>query len=271
MDLKPAIESGMRLIDARTVFSPATGYIARGGFDFTCNPYVGCTFGCSYCYALFLPQNKRPKEDWGRWLDAKQNAVALARRTASKLAGKAVYISSVTDPYLPAEQSLRLTRGILEALLPYQPRVVIQTRGQLVTRDIDLLAQFRGLRVNVSITTDSEAMWSAFEPKSPPLESRWNAAAKLKDAGIAVGLTLTPLLPLADEDRFIERVADFAPAVLVLQDFHRARGFGADTAPAARVMLAQSRWGDDDYRRVLAKFRARWPDLYEAEAGFFPP
>src|SRR5262245_41937572 len=165
----------MALIDARSIFSPATGYIARGGFDFSCNPYLGCTYGCSYCYAMYLPQNRRPKEDWGRWFDAKRNAVELAERSARKLAGQAVYLSSVTDPYQPAERGLYLTRGILEALLPYQPRLVVQTRSPLVLRDIDLLQQFRRVRVNLSIPTDSDDVWRAFEPKSPPLGRRWQA------------------------------------------------------------------------------------------------
>ena len=116
------LNGSMDLIDARSIFSPATGFIRRGGFEWSCNPYLGCTFGCSYCYAMFLPQNRRPKEEWGRWFSAKQNAVALAERTAPKLAGQAVYLSSVTDPYLPAECTLQLTRGILEVLVRHQPR-----------------------------------------------------------------------------------------------------------------------------------------------------
>ena len=75
----------MDLTDARSIFSPATGYIQRGGFDWTCNPYVGCTFGCTYCYAMFLPQNRRPREDWGRWFVAKTNALELARRQGPKV------------------------------------------------------------------------------------------------------------------------------------------------------------------------------------------
>ncbi len=39
----------MELIESRSIFSPATGFIRRGGFEWTCNPYVGCTFGCTYC------------------------------------------------------------------------------------------------------------------------------------------------------------------------------------------------------------------------------
>src|ERR1700733_2148457 len=102
----------METINAKSIFSPATGFILRGGFDWTCNPYVGCSFGWTYCYAMFLPQNRRPKEDWGRRFQAKPNAVELARKHGHKIEGQALYMSSVTDPYLPVEASLKLTRGI---------------------------------------------------------------------------------------------------------------------------------------------------------------
>src|SRR3989442_2316618 len=170
----------MEQINARSIFSLATGFIRRGGFDWTCNPYLGCSFGCTYCYAMFLPQNRRPKEDWGKWFQAKANAVELATKTAAKIAGQALYLSSVTDPYLPVERGLKLTRGILEAILPHQPRLLVQTRGPLVTRDLDLLAQFRAVRVNVSIPTDSESVRHVFEPKAPPLELRWQALAPIR-------------------------------------------------------------------------------------------
>ena len=190
----------MEQINARSIFSPATGFIQRGGFDWTCNPYVGCSYGCVYCYAAFLPQNRRPREDWGRWLEAKVNAVALARKQAPKIAGQAVYLSSVTDPYVPAERSLCLTRGILEEMLDHQPRLVVQTRGPLVVRDIDVLVKFRAVRVNVSITTDSEVVRQAFEPKAPPLERRWEALRELRAAGLTVGVCVTPMLPLEDAE-----------------------------------------------------------------------
>src|SRR4249920_4536 len=70
----------MELIESKSIFSPATGFIKRGGFEWTCNPYVGCTFGCTYCYAMFLPQNRRPKENWGKWFQAKINAIELAHK-----------------------------------------------------------------------------------------------------------------------------------------------------------------------------------------------
>lgn len=261
----------MEQINARSIFSPAIGFIRRGGFDWTCNPYVGCSFGCSYCYAMFLPQNRRPRDDWGRWFQAKVNAVEIARKHAPKLAGQSVYLSSVTDPYLPAERSLRLTRGILEAVLPSQPRLLVQTRGPLVVRDLDLLKQFDAVRVNISIPTDHEGIRQLFEPKAPPLEKRWQAAQAIRDAGVSVGLCMTPMLPLSAPEAFIERVVSFGAAVLVVQEFHDSGGgFGADTAQKARALLAGSAWTDIDYRKVVDWLRAR-TRVYEGEEGFFPP
>lgn len=261
----------MDLIESRSIFSPATGFIRRGGFDWTCNPYVGCTFGCSYCYAAFLPQNRRPVEDWGRWFTAKKNAAELARKQAHKVAGRCVYLSSVTDPYQPAERSLLLTRGVLEAMIPHQPRLTVQTRGPLVTRDIDLLREFHCLRVNVSIPTDSERVRTLFEPKAPPLNRRWDALRDLRAEGIPVGVCVTPTLPIEDVDGFARRIAEFRPDVVVCQDFHEAGGkFGADTGVEARRLLAEIGWGPDDYHRFVYRLRDD-RTVFEGECGFFPP
>lgn len=262
----------MEEIQARSIFSPAIGFIRRGGFDWTCNPYVGCSFGCTYCYAMFLPQNRRPRETWGKWFQAKVNAVEVARKQARKIAGQALYMSSVTDPYLPAERSLQLTRGILEVLLPHQPRLLVQTRGPLVTRDLDLLKQFAAVRVNISIPTDSEEVRQTFEPKAPPLERRWQALGEIRAAGVPVGLCVTPMLPLTEPEKFIERLVAFRPDVLVVQDFHDSGGsFGADTGERARKLLAEGTWTDEAYRKFLMALRERLPVVYEGEAGFFPP
>ena len=261
----------MELIESRSIFSPATGFIRRGGFDWTCNPYLGCTFGCSYCYAAFLPQNRRPAEDWGKWFVAKKNAVELAVKQARKVALQAVYMSSVTDPYQPVERSLMLTRGILEALLTHQPRLTVQTRGPLVVRDIDVLSEFRSVRVNFSIPTDSDRVRQQFEPKASPLEKRWDAVRELRTAGIPVGICVTPTLPIEDIDAFARRIAVFKPDVLVCQDFHDAEGrFGADTGGEARRLLAELKWGPTNYRSFVDRLR-RDLFVFEGVDGFFPP
>ena len=258
---------------ARTIFTPAAGFIKRGGFDYTCNPYVGCTFGCEYCYAKHLPQNRRPQSEWGRWFDAKANAGELAGKHAAKLAGKAVYISSVTDPYQPAERSRQLTRRVLEALLRVQARVVIQTRSHLVMRDLDILSQFQSARVNITIPTDDDATRRLFEPKAPPLESRWLALTECRAAGVPTGLCVTPALPLTDVTAFVDRICGLLPDVLVAQDFHDAAGrFGADTSPEARARAAELRWDAGRYAGFVATLRAAYPGVvHEGEAGFFPP
>jgi DNA repair photolyase len=202
---------------------------------------------------------------------AKKNAVALAESQAPKVAGQAVYMSSVTDPYQPVERSLLLARGILEALAAHQPRLVVQTRGPLVARDIDVLKRFKSVRVNLSIPTDSERVRAQFEPKAPPLEKRWAAARELRAAGIPIGICVTPTLPVEDVDVFATMIAQFRPDVLVCQDFHDANGqFGADTGDGARRLLTEIGWGPADYRRFVDRLRERLP-VYEAETGFFPP
>jgi DNA repair photolyase len=262
----------MEQIQAKSLFNRATGFIARGGFDFTVNPYVGCTFGCSYCYAAFLPQNPHPVEDWGRWLVAKVNAIALARKMAPKMLGKAIFCSSVTDPYLPAERSLMLTRGILEELLPFQPRLVIQTRGPLIVRDLDVLAQFKRLRVHVSIPTDCDEVRAAFEPKAPPLARRWDALEVLAAEGIALGVTITPTLPVRDPAAFARRIAALNPQRVVTQMFHVAQGFGADTTPEVRARLEEWDWTSARYAALRETLQAALPlPVAEGEAGFDPP
>src|SRR5262249_7711598 len=162
-------------------------------------------------------------------------------------------------------RSLQLTRGILQELLPHQPRLLVQTRGPQVVRDIDILNQFKSVRVNISIPTDSETVRQVFEPKAPPLERRWEAVAALKAAGLSVGICVTPMLPLEDPTAFVQRLAAFQPEVLVVQDFHDSGGgFGADTGANARQLLAERHWTSDYYQHFLAQLRERI-EVFEGE------
>ncbi|MFZ9791449.1 MAG: SPL family radical SAM protein [Gemmataceae bacterium] len=261
----------MESIISRSIFSPATGFIQRGGFHFTCNPYVGCTFGCVYCYAMYLPQNRRPKSDWGKWVQSKSNAVELAQKQAHKIALKPLYISSVTDPYQPIERSLELTRGILQQLIPHQPRVLIQTRGPLIIRDIDLLVQFHHLKVNYSVPTDSEEVFRQLEPKAPTLEKRWEAIRLLRQAKIQVGVCVTPTLPIQNPERFAEQILGIDPEVVVVQEFHDSQGaFGASTPETARKSL-QILSDTHSGQKALVKLLEGKCNLREGEDGFYPP
>jgi DNA repair photolyase len=123
----------------------------------------------------------------------------------------------------------------------------------------------------MSLPTDSERVRRLFEPKAPPLEKRWEAIHALREAGIPIGICVTPTLPIEDIDTFARRLADFRPDVLVCQDFHDAGGkFGADTGAAARRLLGEIDWGPADYERFVSRLRDEMT-VYEGEAGFFPP
>ena len=90
--------------DATQILTPAGGYLAA--YDYSLNPWRGCSFGCSYCYAAAFHTPER-QQTWGDWLLVKQNAVDKVRRLRRDLRGKRVYLSSATDPYLPIERQPR--------------------------------------------------------------------------------------------------------------------------------------------------------------------
>jgi DNA repair photolyase len=257
-------------VQARSILSKASGYIS--GFDFTLNPYSGCGFACAYCYAAFFAGSIAKKEDWGRWVEVKQNAAELLRKAGGRLAGKAIYMSSVTDPYQPVELKLGLTRSLLELMLPHQPRLVVQTRSPFVTRDLDLLRQFQRVRVNMSITTDDDAIRKVFEPLCASIPRRLAAIEEVKAAGVPTGICLTPLLPVTDADAFGPRLRAANADVYVIQQFQAGNArFAAGTRPAARTLAQERGWTEARYQEVRTILARHLPHLFEGREGFMPP
>jgi DNA repair photolyase len=172
------------------------------GFDASINPYRGCEHGCIYCYA-------RPTHEFlgfSAGLDfetrilVKEDAPALLRAelSAKSWQPKVVAMSGVTDPYQPIERRLKLTRGCLEVLADLRNPVGVITKNHLVTRDADLLgemAQWRGARVVVSVTTLDAALAGTMEPRTSTPELRLEAIRTLAEAGIPVGVNVAPVIP----------------------------------------------------------------------------
>src|SRR4030042_4313200 len=104
--------------------------------DYVINPYIGCTHSCFYCYARFMKRFTGHSEEWGDFLDVKINAPDLIPsvkpQKSSKYEGKNILLSSVTDPYIPLERKYKVTRRILQKLLPHQPHLNILTKSDLV-------------------------------------------------------------------------------------------------------------------------------------------
>lgn len=135
--------------------------------DYVINPYIGCPHGCRYCYARFMKRFTQHEEPWGEFVDIKETDKPLDLK---KLSGKRVFLSSVTDPYNPAEEKYCKTRNILEQLVPCDCFLSISTRSKLILRDIDLLKQMKHLTVSVSLNTMDESFRSDMDKGASVIE-----------------------------------------------------------------------------------------------------
>lgn len=256
---------------ASTLLVEGKGFMS--GYDYTLNPYSGCSFGCGYCYAAFFARSKEKVDSWGRWVTVKENAVALLRKQrGGKLHGKSIYLSSVTDPYQPIERKLGLTRALLEELAEYhRPRLVVQTRSPLVTRDIDVLTRLPNVQVNMTVTTDDDEVRRAFEPACPNNTVRLKAITEVREAGILSVITMTPLLPVRDPEAFADRLVETGVERFVVQPFHTTRGkFVAGTRDEALRVSKDMGWTPERYRDVLHVLQERLPDVGVGKEGFAP-
>lgn len=278
----PEQDGGARIayIDSNSLLTPASGFMSR--YKFTLNPYSGCRFACEYCYARFFAPTLDEQESWGDWVKVKRNSIALIRRACNSRAqgrrleiGDAIYMSSATDPYQPIERKLGLTSSILKELVPLQPRLTIQTRSPIVVRDVDLLRQFRHIRVNFTVTTDSEQTRLRYEPHCPSIEARLKAARAVSDAGIPIGISISPMLPITDAHSFASRLAMLNAAEYVTQHFKPARSrFSAGSTSRSIQRLEQDHWTKRDYeavRSILAEALGANRPLLEGTEGYAPP
>jgi DNA repair photolyase len=193
-------------------------------FTWSVNPYRGCEHGCIYCYA-------RPTHEYlgfSAGLDfetrilVKEDAPRLLREglLASSWKPETVVMSGVTDCYQPAERKLGLTRRCLEVFAELRHPVAVITKSELVTRDLDLLAELArhgAAGVSLSVTTLDEEISRAMEPRAATPARRLAAIRAAAEAGIPCGVMLAPVIPgLTDHEM---------PAILAA-----AREAGARTA-----------------------------------------
>ena len=201
--------------------------VTKMGF-WSINPYVGCAFGCAYCYARYAhryviersvnahPEQRQLREAFEtlppwlafeRQIFVKENAAEVLRRTLrfgsdkhlNLLKGEGIGIGTATDPYQPAERRFRITRGILEVLSEHEGLSVwIITKSPLVTRDVDLLrriARRNQISVHISLITIDRELARRLEPRAPTPDARLRALARLREHGIEAGINVMPVLP----------------------------------------------------------------------------
>jgi len=256
---------------AASILTEAKGFM--GGYDYTLNPYSGCSFGCTYCYAAFFSRTEEQRENWGYWVQVKENALQLLIKFRKKsLKDKTIYMSSVTDPYQPIEKELNLTRSLLKELSTYhQPRLVIQTRSPLAKRDIDIFKEFNVIQVNMTITSDNERVRKVFEPLCPSNASRLSAIKEINDAGVNTCITMTPLLPIENAEDFAKKLLDTGIKKFIIQPFHPDKGkFVASTRESAIHLVKEMDWTIEKYQRVLEIIQKYIPDIGIGKDGFKP-
>lgn len=217
---------------------------------YTAHPYVGCRHGCEFCYTRggkYL--GRMDPDDFDKVIRVKINAVDRMRRELPKLPRE---IITTGDWQQPAETRYRLSRQLLEVVLEHEFPLFVIERSPLITRDLDLLTDIHA-RSNVTVawsfSTVDPALKRAFEPCAPGIRKRLRAMAALAAAGIPVGVTLMPIIPLVGDDtaqidETIRAIADHGGRFVLAGGMTMA-GAQADRTLAAAQKIdpgVESRW-----------------------------
>ena len=197
------------------------------GMDYwSLNPYVGCEFGCSYCYARYTHRYVVERaRDAGKITDAEfsdyrgahgweafEKRIFVKEQVVGALEadlkhvplGECIVIGTATDPYQPAERRFKVTRAVLQRLTRCEGLSFgIITKSPLVARDCDLLNRLQErneLQVHVSLITADARLARRLEARSPVPAARLRGLRKLVDAGVNAGLIIAPVLPGITDD-----------------------------------------------------------------------
>ena len=207
----------------RRVLNPPS---ATGMDYWSLNPYVGCEFGCSYCYARYTHRYVVERaHDAGKLTDAefvdyrgvhgweafekrifvKEHVVGALDADLKRVPmGECIVIGTATDPYQPAERRFRVTRAVLQRLTRCEGLSFgIITKSSLIVRDSDLLMRLQEhneLQVHISLITADARLARKLEARSPVPAARLRALRKLVDAGVNAGLIIAPVLPGITDD-----------------------------------------------------------------------
>lgn len=228
------MEEELPLLETTLTLEPAKSIITTNdspdiGFDQSINPYRGCEHGCIYCYARPAHSyvNLSPGLDFETKIFYKDKADKLleAELDKKKYICKTIVIGANTDPYQPAESKLQITRRLLEVLNRYNHPVALITKGSLIERDLDILAELAKknlVRVAVSVTSLSAKLKTILEPRTATPKARLRVIYNLTEAGVPVRAMVAPVIPMINDmelESILQNVkeagADYASYVLV--------------------------------------------------------
>ena len=193
-----ADEARYQEITCRSALNPVKGM----PFAWTLNPYRGCTHGCHYCFARRYQTQFElgPGDEFSSLIFVKVNFPEVLRRELDKptWTRELVALGTATDPYQPIEGHYKLTRRTIEALIAARTPVGIVTKGPMIVRDADLLAELSRVAkctVCLSVPTVDEDAWRALEPGTAHPLQRLRAVRTLREAGVHAGVLMAPVVP----------------------------------------------------------------------------
>jgi DNA repair photolyase len=179
---------------------------SRMPFRWTINPYRGCTHACVYCFARRTHEylDLDAGQDFNSKVIVKVNAEDVLRRelAARTWRGEHIAMGTNVDCYQRAEGRYHLMRGILSALRDAANPFSILTKGSLILRDLDLLAEaaeVTHVATDVSVGSVDRELWRVVEPGTPSPQKRLEVCARLNDSGIGCGVLMAPILPFLSD------------------------------------------------------------------------
>lgn len=253
----------------------------KGLCDYVINVASGCLHGCSFCYVPSTPvirarqtqlQEKgvdNPQMDWGNYLFVRDNIPEQLEKVLSRkrtwrqtTSGKGVVLfCSGTDPY-QNKQTANVTRKAIQALLKYNKRVRILTRGLTWVEDLDILVN-PNITVGMSLPYIDDELSYQIEPKAPLPSYRYQALIKGAKAGCRLYIAMAPTPPMMKQDDFkrhLERILTVNPEVIFWEPIN-ARGTNGKRMLAAGLGFAHSVMDRDAW---AASFLKQWEAIEAA-------
>ena len=180
----------MHFVQAKGILSAKNGM----------NLYRGCTHGCIYCDSR--SECYRFAHDFED-IEIKENAIDLLEDALSRKRNKCMIgTGSMTDPYMPLEEKIGMTRKAMETVYRYGFGFTVITKSPRVLRDLDLLKAVHERAkcvVQMTLTTYDDALCKILEPNVAVTSERFAALKTLHDAGIPAVVWLTPILPFIND------------------------------------------------------------------------
>ena len=266
-DAPEAMGVNFHEVRARSALNRVPG--GRYGFNWTINPYRGCTHACVFCFArrTHTYLDLGAGRDFEREIVVKVNVPELLRAELARSSWRRelVALGTNTDPYQWVESRYRMMPEILAALESADTPVSVLTKSPLVMRDLEIferMAKRLPVSVNLSVPTLDESAWRATEPHTPSPSARLDAVAELRRRGIDSGVLIAPLMPgINDSPDQVQPIVD------------RAREAGASFLGGVALHL-RDEVKDVFFAWLQAKrpdLLSRYEELYPGRRAYLPP